>query len=283
VLVRRLLRTPAGKLGSAVTLGVILVALFADALAPSNPFIFEARRFLAPSRAHLMGTDQLGRDMLSAVVLGVRTSMTVVAWVLVISALVGIVLGAVAGYRKGLVDDLVMRLAETIQSVPRFFLAILAAGWFGASLRGLIVVLGLTSWPFLARVVRAETLSLGSREFVDAARSMGASEARLLFRHIIPNVLPSAAVVSALTASRVILLEASLAFLGLGDPEVMSLGFLINSAQGFLDRAWWISVFPGGAIMLAVLGLNLLSDALNDVLNPLTEQPRAVPRIVKPG
>jgi len=177
--------------------------------------------------------------------------------------------GAVSGYRGGLLDDVLSRVTEMFQTIPRFFLAILVVGLFGAGLDNLILLLGLTSWPLLARVVRADSLSLKEREFVAAARAAGAGDARILFRHVVPNLLPAAVVVISLTASRVILIEAGLAFLGLGDPNLISWGFLINNAQRFLTVAWWMSVFPGLAIVVAVLGLNLLSDALNDVLNPL--------------
>jgi peptide/nickel transport system permease protein len=158
-------------------------------------------------------------------------------------------------------------VVEIEQTVPRFFLAILVVAWFGADARTVTILLGLTSWPFLARVVRAETLSLREREFVDSARAAGSTDLRILVRHVIPNVAPAALIVVAITASRVILLEAGLAFLGLSDPNVPSWGALINNAQPYLGRAWWMSVFPGLAIVLAVLGMNLLADGLNDVLN----------------
>ncbi len=233
-----------------------------------------------PSWAYPMGTDNLGRDILSGVMLGARTAMTVAAGVALITALLGIVLGTVAAYSGHLVDDAVTRVAEVIQSVPRFFLAILLASYFGGELSNsyLILLLGATSWPFLARVVRAEALSIAQQGFVEAARSAGASSAHIIARHVVPNVLPSATVVVAVTASRVILLESSLSFLGLGDPEVISWGFLLNNAQGFLETAWWMAVFPGLAIVVAVLGLNLLGDALTDVLNPLLPRRPRLPR-----
>jgi peptide/nickel transport system permease protein len=145
---------------------------------------------------------------------------------------------------------------------------LLVLALFGSGFQNMILVLGLTSWPTLARVVRAECLSLREREFVEAARSLGASNTRILVRHILPNVVPAAVVVIALLASRIILLEASLSFLGLGDPTVMSLGFLVANAQRFIRIAWWMSVFPGAALALAVLAVNLLGDGLNDMLTP---------------
>lgn len=265
---RRLLRAPAGVVGGALTAVVVLVAVLADVIAPGDPLRSSGPSLQPPSWEHPMGTDNFGRDVLAAVVHGTRTSMTVVVGVLAMSVVIGLAVGTVAGYRGGLVDDVLMRVTEMFQSVPRFFLALLVVGLFGAGLDNLILLLGFTSWTLLARVVRADTLSLRHREFVDAARSMGASDRRILVRHILPNVLAPAVVIVSLEASRVILIEAALSFIGLGDPNSMSLGYLLNNAQDYLQVAWWLSVFPGLAILVAVLGLNLLGDALNDVLNP---------------
>ena len=260
---------PAGAIGLALTVLIAVVAIFAPLIAPGDPFALTSPALLAPSGAHPFGTDNLGREMFRGVTNGVRTSMTVVLWVTVISGVIGIAVGAVAGYAGGLVERSLMRLTEYFQAIPRFFLALLALALLGRTLQNLILVLGLTSWTLLARVVRADALSLRSREYVQAARSFGASVPRILLRHVVPNLLPSALVVISLNASRVILVEASLAYLGLGDPNKMSLGFLINNAQQFLQNAWWMSVFPGLAILLAVLGINLLAASLNDVLDPL--------------
>jgi len=250
-----------------ILLGVVVVAaLLADRIAPGDPFRAVADPLLPPSGDHLMGTDNLGRDLLAAVVHGARTSMVVVLSVVVIAGVVGLIVGIVAGYRGGWVDDVLMRLTEVFQSVPRFFLVLLIVSMFGGGLDNLIYVLAFTSWPTLARVTRAEALSVRDRDYVEAARSIGAPDRRILFRHVLPNVLPTALVIIALTGSRIILLEASLSFLGLGDPSVMSWGYLVSNAQRFLRVAWWMSVFPGLAIAVAVLGINLMSDALNDVL-----------------
>ena len=206
--------------------------------------------------------------MARAIVHGLQTSTLVVLWVVVIATVVGVVLGAVSGYVGGLLDDVLMRFTELFQSIPRFFLVLLVLALFGSGFHNMILVLGLTSWPTLARVVRAECLSLRERPFVEAARSLGAGNTRILVRHILPNVVPAAVVVIALLASRIILLEASLSFLGLGDPNVMSLGFLVANAQRFIRIAWWMSVFPGATLGLAVLAVNLLGDGLNDMLTP---------------
>ena len=273
--VRRFLRHPAGLTGLALTLLVVVAGLLAEVLSPGDPFRTVGDPLLSPSGAHLMGTDNLGRDVFGAVVHGARTSMIVVLGVSAIASVIGLSVGVVAGYRGGWIDDLLMRITELFQSVPRFFLVLLIVALFGAGLDNLIYVLAFTSWPTLARVSRAEVLSVRDRDYVEAARSIGATDRRIVLRHVLPNVLPTAMVVIALTGSRIILLEASLSFLGLGDPSVMSWGYLVSNAQRFLRVAWWMSVFPGLAIALAVLGINLMSDALNDVLAAYSKAPRS--------
>ena len=273
-LLRQFLALPGARIGLVLTGITVAVAALAPVLAPGDPFATVADPFVSPSREHPMGTDDLGRDVLRAVVHGARTSTVVVVAVVAISTVIGVAVGALAGYRGRVVDDVLMRVTELFQSVPRFFLAILAVALFGPGLRNLILVLAVTSWTWLARIVRAEVLSIKRLEFVEAARAMGAGDSRIMFRHVLPSVLPSVMVVISLTAARVILLEASVAFLGLGDPNAMSWGYLANNAQRFLRVAWWMSVFPGVAIVLSVLGLNLVSDAVTDVHQPLTADVR---------
>ncbi|HEX2043205.1 MAG TPA: ABC transporter permease [Acidimicrobiales bacterium] len=268
LVVRRFLRHRPGMVGLALTLVLVGLGLLAPVLSPRDPFAFSGTPLASPSRGHLFGTDNLGRDLAGAVLHGLRTSATVVVWVVLISATLGVTIGALAGYAGRLVDDVLMRLTDLFQAVPRFFLVLLVLALFGTGTENMILILGLTSWPLLARVVRADTLSMRERPFIEAARSLGASHVRIVARHIVPNVVPAAVVVIALLASRVILLEASLSFLGLGDPSVMSLGFLIGNAQRFIRVAWWMSVFPGAVLALVVLGVNLLADGLNDVVAP---------------
>ncbi len=264
----RFVRSPSGVIGGALTLLVVSVAVLADVIAPGDPLASAGPSLHPPSGAHPMGTDNFGRDILAAIVHGTRTSITVVAGVLAMSLVIGLCVGILAGYRGGLLDDALMRITDMFQSVPRFFLALLVVGLFGPGLDHLVLLLGLTSWMLLARVVRADTLSTRRREFVDAARAIGASDWRILSHHILPNVLGSAIVVASLESSRVILIEAALSFIGLGDPNSVSLGYLLNNAQSFLAVAWWMSVFPGVAIVVAVFGLNLLGDAVNEALDP---------------
>lgn len=268
VAVRRFFRHPAGLVGLALTVLLVGIGLLARYVAPGDPFAYAGKPLQAPSAAHWFGTDNLGRDVAKAVVHGMRTSALVVVWVVLIAAVIGVAIGAIAGYRGRLVDDLLMRFTELFQVIPRFFLVLLVLSLFGSGNRNMILVLGLTSWPLLARVVRAEALSLRERQFVEAARSLGASNVRILVRHILPNVAPAAVVVIALLTSRIILLEASLSYLGLGDANVMSLGFLVSNAQRFIRTAWWMSVFPGATLAVAVIGVNLLADGLNDTFTP---------------
>jgi peptide/nickel transport system permease protein len=264
----RALRTPGGVLGFTLTLMFVALALAAHVVAPTDPFASVGSPLASPSRTHTLGTDDLGRDVFSGIVHGTRTSLTVAFAVIVIASIIGIAVGAVAGYRGGGVDDLLMRGTEAVQIVPRFFLAVIVIALFGPGLDRVVFVLGVTSWPAIARVVRAETLSLARREFVDAAHALGARTPRILLRHVLPNAVPTALVVISLSAASVILLEAGLGFIGLGDPRSISLGYLANNAQRFLRVAWWMALFPGIAIALAVLGLNLVGDALSDLANP---------------
>jgi peptide/nickel transport system permease protein len=272
----RVLRSAGGGAGMAITCGLFAVAILADRIAPTDPFASVAVPLSAPSAAHPMGTDDLGRDLFSGVVHGARTSLIVALAVTVLASVLGIIVGAVSGWRGDLVDDTLMRLTEFVQVVPRFFLAAIVIALFGPGLDRLVLLLGLTSWPAMARVVRAEVLSVKTREFVLAARALGAPAGRILAREVLPNVLGPTVVVASLNAAAVILLEAGLSFLGLGDPDVVSWGYLANNAQRFLRVAWWMVVFPGASIALAILGLNLLGDALSDALNPRALA-RAVP------
>lgn len=272
VLAGKFLQIPGAVVGLSLVMLVAVAAILATWIAPAGPFESSAPPLQSPSLAHPMGTDDLGRDLFSGIVHGARASLLIMLAVAVISSVLGLAIGAMAGFRQGLVDDLLMRTTEVFQTVPRFFLAVIVIALFGPGVDRLVLLLGLTSWPMLARVVRAETLSVRQQEFVHAARSLGASDWRILWRHVLPNVAPSAVVVISLTAASVILLEAALGFIGLGDPRVMSWGYLASNGQRFLRAAWWLALFPGISILVTVLGLNLIGDAVNDLLNPLTVQ-----------
>lgn len=257
---------PAGKAGLAL-MGVTLVtALLAPVIATTDPYALTGPTLAPPSLAHLMGTDALGRDMFSGVVYGARTSLLVAFAVGSLAFVCGVGIGMVAGYRGGLLDDVLMRITELFQVLPRFFLVVVAIALFGPGIDRIVLILGLTSWPVLARVVRGVVLTMRDLDFVRAAEATGATEARILWHEVLPNVLPSALVLLGLLFGQVLLIEASLGFLGLGDPNALSWGVLAGQAQGFLRVAWWLPLFPGLAITMAVLGLNLLADALSAAL-----------------
>lgn len=263
---RRLLGTSTGLVGFTLTVAVLLVAVVGPSLAPYDPFSSVGASLTPPGGEHLMGTDSLGRDVFSGVLQGARTSLIVAFGVGLLAALIGIAVGLGSGYAGGRVDDLLMRGTEFVQVLPRFFLAIVVLALFGPGIDRLVIVLGVTSWAILARVVRSEALSLREREFVLAARAVGARRLRVLLRELLPSILPSTITFVGLIMAQAILLEASLGFLGLGDPNAMTWGFLAGQAQRYLRVAWWLSVFPGLAIMIAVVGINQLGDGLTEAL-----------------
>lgn len=265
-ILRRALRRPAGVVGLVLAALLVGVGVLAPVLAPADPLAVVGPSLAPPGGAHPLGTDALGRDLLSGLIHGARASLLVAAGVGAIVLVIGGAVGTISGYYGGRVDDALMRFTELFQALPRFFLAILAVALFGPGLDLLILVLGLTSWTMLARVVRAEVLSLRRREFVAAARSLGASAPRIMALELLPNALPAAMALLGLIMGHVLLIEASLGFLGLGDPNVVTWGGLAGQAQPYLRIAWWLPLFPGLAILLAVLGLNLLGEALTEAL-----------------
>ena len=268
-------RSLTAVVGIGLTASAVGLAIFGGYLAPFDPFATRFSALEAPSPAHWLGTDDLGRDTLSGVLAGARASLLVGIATAAVAGIVGTGIGAVAGFYGGLTDDLLMRLTELVQIVPRFFLAILVAAIFGPSLAFLTLLLALTFWPTTARLVRSQILTLRHREWVLAARSVGLGELRILWRHVVPHALGLIIVTAALQIGAAILVEASLSFLGLGDRSVVSWGYMLNNAQPFLRVAWWLSVFPGLALVLTVLGTNLLADTLYAAWDPARQ--RAVP------
>ena len=254
------------RLGVAIVVFVGTAAALAPLLAPFDPFALVGPSLAPPSVAHPFGTDALGRDLLSGLLHGARTSTVLALGVGAIVFVIGTSVGLVSGWKGGFIDDLLMRVTEAFQVLPRFFLAAICIAALGPGLDRVVLVLGLTSWPELARVVRSETLGLREREFVLAARALGASTGRILSKELLPNVMPAALVVVGITLGRALLIDAGLGFLGLGDPNRMSWGYLAGQAQPFLRSAWWLALFPGLAVSIFVLGLNLLADAANDAL-----------------
>lgn len=261
-----LLRQPRGVIGLVGILAVVLVGATAPWLAPHGPFELVAPPLQPPGDAFPLGSDALGRDMVSQVIHGARSSLLIAAIVAPAVLTIGLLVGLIAGSVGGWIDDLLMRSAEVVQIVPRFFLALVVAALFGPGLVRLALLLGLTSWPTLARMVRSQTLSLVEQDFVTAARAVGASPARVLCREILPNVVPVALAFLGLVVAQALLVEAGIGFLGLGDPNTVSWGQLAGEAQRYLRVAWWLALFPGACIALSVLALNLLGDAVADVM-----------------
>ncbi|MBI3292034.1 MAG: ABC transporter permease [Elusimicrobia bacterium] len=250
-------------------LGVLaVVAIFADALAPAGPFQVSTGSLIAPGRSHPFGTDDLGRDVFSGVIYGARVSLLVGFAAAATSTLLGVVIGALAGFYGGWMDGTLMRTTEFFQVVPRFFLALLVVAMLGQGIWKVALVIGILGWPPVARLVRGEVLSLKDREFVQASRAIGGISTRILGQHILPNAIPPAIVVGSLDVGQAILLEAGLSFLGVGDPNFVSWGKMLNNAQRFLRTAWWMSLFPGLAVFVTVLAVNLVGGGLNDALNP---------------
>jgi peptide/nickel transport system permease protein len=264
---RRLVRKKSSAVGLAITLSFVAVALFAPLLAPFG-MLDLGGSFLPPGAPYYFGTDSIGSDVFSNVILGARTSLIVGLVAVLTSTSIGIVVGAVSGFFGGWVDNAAMRVTEMFQILPQFFLAIIIVALFGSSIWNIIFVIGILSWPVTARLLRAELLALKKREFIEAARALGMSDFDLIVRELLPNALPPIIVNATLQISGAILLETSLSFLGLGDPNAMSWGVMLHNAQEFFTQAWWMAAFPGMALFLTTLGLNLVGDGLNDALNP---------------
>jgi peptide/nickel transport system permease protein len=275
-LLRRLLSSPSGAVGAAL-LAVILVAGFGGSfVTPYDPSaqnlsitVHPPSLALGRDGLHLLGTDQLGRDVFSRLLVGLRISLLLALTVVPLSMMLGLSVGIVTGYRSGWLDVALMRLVDAQLSIPTLLLAVAVVAVLGTGLIQIVAVLVIAGWPGYARVVRAEALALSQREFVAAARAVGASDIRILARHLLPNLLPTILVLGTLHLPVVIIIEAALSFLGLGiQPPTPSLGQMIAGAQNLLWRAWWMPVIPGVAITLVVLAFNLLGDRMRDVLDP---------------
>ena len=276
LLLARLVRRRTALFGLVVVVAVGLAALFAPWLVPFDPLEQDiSQRLRAPGwqdasgRVHLLGTDHLGRDILARIFHGSRVALVVGLAAVAISGVLGMTIGLVSGYFGGRIDDLFMRLADIQLAFPFILLAIAVIGVLGPSLRNIIVVIGVSSWVVYARVVRAEVLSLREREFVQAAIALGGRDGRILFRHVLPNVFSPWLVVATLDMARVIVVESALSFLGLGvQPPTPTWGGMLADGRVYLSTAWWLATFPGLAILLTVLGINLFGDGLRDTLDP---------------
>lgn len=249
---------------------IALLAIFAPLVSPYDPYAIDTTtRGAAPSLAHPFGIDEVGRDMLSRAIYGTRVAMLVGLSATGISLIIGVLIGATAGYFGGFVDALLSRIVDALIAFPLLVLLIAMAAALGPSLRNVIIIIGVTVWGQYARVVRAEVLSLREREFVTAARTVGATDGRIIVRHIIPNVLGPIIVLASLSVAGIILLEAALSFLGLGvQPPTPSWGSMLSAGRTYILTYPHIAFFPGLAIVITVLGFNLLGDGLRDALDP---------------
>lgn len=273
---KRLARRRTAVFGLGVVVVVLLAALLAPWIVPFDPLEQDINQRLkepgwetAAGRVHPLGTDHLGRDILARVIFGSRIALVVGLSAVLISGVLGMAIGLVAGYFGGKVDDFFMRLADVQLAFPFILLAIAVIGVLGPSLRNIIIVIGVSSWVVYARVVRGEVLSIREREFVQAAIALGSRDGRILLRHVLPNAFTPWLVVATLDMARVIVIESALSFLGLGvQPPTPTWGGMLADGRVYLSTAWWLATFPGLAILVTVLGINLLGDGLRDTLDP---------------
>lgn len=276
---RRLRLAATARVGIAILVAIALAALFAEVIAPSAPETqalterLDPPSWLGGEHGYMLGTDQLGRDVMSRVIFGSRVSLIVGVAGVILSGTLGVTLGLLAGYFGGYWDRVIMRVTDVQQAIPALALAIAVVAVLRPSLLNLIIVLAVTTWVAFARVVRSEVLALRESLFVEAARVVGARDTRIIALHILPNVAASIIVIASLTVANLILFEASLSFLGLGvPPPTPTWGRMVFDGLEYVSTAWWIPLFPGVAVMLTVLGSNLVGDWLRDALDPRQRQ-----------
>jgi len=256
--------------GGILVILVFIFSIFAPLVAPYNPSTIDIKNILVgPSFSHPLGTDDLGRDVLSRMLWGGRISLEVGFVAVGIATIIGIILGAIAGYYGGYIDSIIMRAVDIMLSIPTIFLVLAVIAILEPSIINIMIVIGLTSWMEPARLIRAEFISLREREFVVAAHAMGARDSRIIIKHVLPNGFSPILVSATMGIGGAILIESSLSFLGLGvQPPTPSWGSLLSSGKDNIEIAWWLSAFPGLAILVTVLGYNLLGEGIRDALDP---------------
>lgn len=267
---RAYLRSPAAVIGSLIVLAVVFMALTASLFFPNDPLGLAGRPLQWPGQnpRFLLGTDPSGRDIAAQIFHGARISLLIGFVATSIAACIGIAIGAVAGFYGGAVDTALMRVTEAFQTLPNFILLLVLVAVFGSTIETVTIAIGLVSWPPVARLTRAEFLSLRTRDFVQACRIQGLGDVHLILREILPNALPPVIVYASVVMAVAILLESALAFLQLSDPNVPSWGNLIGLGRNVLRTEWYVSAIPGVAILLTILGVSLVGQGLNDALNP---------------
>jgi len=247
---------------------IVVVAAAAPLLAPTSPFAIVSKPFSPPFGEFLLGTDSLGRSLLAGLIHGARTSLLIAIIATLAAVAFGTLIGSIAGFYAGIIDDVLMRLSEFFQTIPSFIFAIVLVAILAPSAHSLVIAIATVSWPPIARVVRGEVISIKSREFVQAAIVVGQRDMAILVGQVLPNALSPLIVTGSLLIANAILIESALSFLGLGAPDLMSWGFQIGAGRAFLRDAWWLVTVPGVAILLTVLAINLVGEGLNDALNP---------------
>ena len=258
---------------AALTLLVIgALAVLGPVLYPVDPFDMVGRPFQKPLGQHPLGTDVSGRDILAGLLHGASVSLSVGLISTAVATLAGVVIGALAGYYGGWLDELLMRLTDFFLTIPSFVLAVVLVAIFSPTLTSVTLAIALVSWPSVARLVRGEFLNQRSREYVQACRAIGMPDSQIIFVHILPNALPPVVVVSSLMVATAILTESGLSFLGLSDPNFVSWGYMIGVARSSLRTAWWMVAIPGLTIVITVLAINLVGEGINDALNPRLKQ-----------
>ena len=265
---RLFVRNRAAVIGLLLLIVIILLAILAPLIYPENPFKTVGKPLLEPFGEFFLGTDRLGRDVAAGVVHGARTSILIASIATMLSVIFGTVIGSLSGYYGGQTDNLLMRFTEFFQTIPSFVFAIVLVAILQPSIQSIVIAITVVTWPPVARLVRGEFIAMRNREFVEACICLGMKDSVIIFREILPNVLSPILVTGSLMTATAILIESALAFLGLGDPNVMSWGFMIGSGREFLRTAWWLCAIPGIAILITVLGINLVGEGLNDTFNP---------------
>ncbi len=249
---------------------LIFIAIFSPYITHYKPIEQNIKESLSPpSRRHILGTDDLGRDLFSRIIYGTRVSLAVGFIAVGIAVIIGTILGLIAGYFGGWVDSIIMRIVDIMLCFPTFFLILMVIAFLGPSIVNVMIVIGITSWPSLTRLVRGEILSIREREFILAAKGLGLRDIRILFMHILPNIISPIVITATLGVGSAILVESALSFLGLGvQPPTPSWGNILTIGKDYITSAWWLSLFPGLAILITVLAYNMLGEGLRDIIDP---------------
>lgn len=265
---KRFSRNKGAVIGLFVLGFVVFLAIAAGFIFPGDPFQSVGKPFEPPFGEFLFGTDTLGRDVAAGIAHGARTSLLIGLIATVLAVVVATIIGGFAGYYGGWIDDVLMRITEFFQTIPSFIFAIVLVAILSARIENIVFAIAAVTWPPITRLVRGEFMAMRNREFVQACVVLGMNDLLIIFREILPNTLSPIIVTGSLMVATAILIESALAFLGLGDPNVMSWGFMIGAGRTFLRTAWWLCAIPGIAILLTVLAINLVGEGLNDALNP---------------